>query len=305
VDSMKAMFLGSKAFGIRTLDCLRTAAPAVSWTVVHPVDRADSRSVFDDFRSYGVIHDLHISLVPSSLAAKELIADISPDIVFVCGWYWRLDQATLQDIPHGVFGIHNSLLPRYRGGAPLVWSIINGDPEVGASVFRFTPGLDDGDLVAQVRVANEEGDTINTIANKIEQALLPILPGIWLRILDGSIVLTKQHESDATYCGQRTPDDGRIDWNWPAQRVHNFIRAQTLPYPGAFSTIDDQKVVVLLSEPDPRIFYGTPGQVLFRGDGKLLVSCGEATAITIVEMLIDGLPQVPASVIRSVSARFR
>jgi methionyl-tRNA formyltransferase len=299
----KALFLGSKALGIKMLDCVRAAETSVTWTIIHPNDTSDPRGALDSFTDYARINNIDILIASSAAEAKEMIHDLSPDIILVCGWYWLLDQITLANVPFGLFGIHNSLLPKYRGCAPLVWSIINGDNEVGASVFKFTPGMDDGDILLQVRVSNEIHDTIGTILYKIENALVEEMPKKWQSLLNGSAVLYKQNANDATYGGQRVPEDGHINWAKLAWHVHDFIRAQTTPYPGAFSFVGDKKVVIHRTEPDGRVFYGTPGQVLFRHDGKVTIACGGKSAINICEISVDGIPQVPTSIIRSMSTR--
>src|SRR3546814_7145236 len=87
---------------------------------------------------------------------NAMSTDLAPAALFACGWYWLLSGEHLDKVPLGCFGVHNSLLPKYRGWAPLVWSIINGDREVGVSVFKFSTGVDDGDLLLQVPVPLDE-----------------------------------------------------------------------------------------------------------------------------------------------------
>ncbi len=301
---MKALFLGSKQLGLSVLNCLRNADSRVTWTVVHPNDSNDPRSILRDFNDYAREHDLDLLIANSRAAAEAMILDAEPDIAFVCGWYWLISDALLARIPLGVFGIHNSLLPKYRGGAPLVWSIINGDAEVGASVFRFSSGIDDGDIALQVRVTNAPHETIATILPKLEAELLKELPGKWSRLLNGSAVLTKQDECSATFCGQRQPDHGLIEWSQSARRVHDFVRAQTPPYPGAFSLLAGRKITLLRTEPDERVFFGTPGQVLLRSGKTLLVSCGNATALRICEISVDNRTCPPTEIVHSVHERF-
>src|SRR5262245_26436965 len=117
-DAMKALFLGSKALGLRLLDCARAANPAVRWAIIHPDDRADARSALPAFHRYTREHDLELTLVPSAAATRKAVLDASPDIALVSGWYWILDEVTITHPPLGMFGIHNSLLPKYRGGSP-------------------------------------------------------------------------------------------------------------------------------------------------------------------------------------------
>ncbi len=290
---MRALFLGSKSFGIAVLDCLRSAAPSVEWAIVHPNEGEDPRSNVAEFQQYAKKNDLEFLLVSSRREADQIILNIKPDIIFLCGWYYLLDCSIINGVPLGIFGIHNSLLPKYRGWAPLVWSIINGDAEVGASVFRLGGGMDDGEILLQVRIANPPTETVGTILNKLEAGLRAALPDGWKRILDGTARMTNQDESAATYCGQRLPEDGRIDWTIPSPRIHDFIRAQTTPYPGAFTFADGRKITILGSEIHGNTYFGTPGQVLARREDDVLIACGNATAIRVLDAAVDGEMMLP------------
>lgn len=108
-----------------------------------------------------------------------MLNDIGPDVGFVCGWYWLIDRETLDLVPNGLWGVHNSLLPKYRGGAPLVWSILNGDSHVGSSVFKISEGMDDGEILHQVKVKVLPDDNVGSLLEKIEQELIENLPKKW------------------------------------------------------------------------------------------------------------------------------
>jgi methionyl-tRNA formyltransferase len=302
----RVAFLGSKRLGLRILQCLLNTDPSCEWVVVHPDDSKDGRTALDAFRAFTEERGLNLRVVLSGSATKTVLQSLKPDIVFVCGWYWLIDNETLAEVPRGFYGIHNSLLPKYRGGSPLVWSIINGEPETGASLFRFGSGMDDGPVVHLERVTLLENDTIATVLEKLADGLLFSLPAIWRGLLDGTAVLTPQNEAEATYCGQRIAEDGRIDWARPARAVHNFIRAQVPPYPGAFTFINGKKAVFLKTEVENnRLYYGTPGQVLQRRPEGVLVACGNATTLNVLELAVDGELISSNKVLTSLSTRLR
>ena len=236
-------------------------------------------------------------------ATAKLLAELKPDIAFVSGWYWLLNEETLSLVPHGLYGVHNSILPRYRGGAPLVWMIIRGEKEVGATVFRFTPGMDDGDVLHTVRVPLAENDTIADALERIRVGLIEQLPPVWADLVAGRASLTPQDHSVATYCGLRKPQDGLIDWRQPARRVHDFVRAQVPPYPGAFTKSEGREVTLLRTAVEDRIYYGTPGQVLERSPHGVLVSCGGSTALLVKQAAIEGDPIQPSAAFPSINRR--
>ncbi len=283
-----AVFLGSKNLGLSVFKSLYAISDNLKWTIIHPNDADDPRSALRDWQNLAHLLDLDLLISSSKMATKEMIRDIRPDIGFVCGWYSLLDNEVLSFVPNGFWGIHNSLLPKYRGGSPLVWSIINGDECVGSTVFRISDGVDNGDVLLQARVKNELADTIETLLKKIEDSLLEALPDKWKLLVNGCAELTTQDESEATYCGQRIEADGNIDWSNDAVNIHNFIRAQSPPYPGAFTYCKGIKVAILNSRPIFETHHGTPGQILRLTSKSVVVSCGRSTAIAISEVLVDG-----------------
>jgi methionyl-tRNA formyltransferase len=300
-----AVFLGSKRLGLSTLRALHESSVSLDWRVIHPDDCADPRSIRDEFEAYARDVGMAFDVASGPQAANTLIERSGAEIGFVCGWYWLFDAATIDLFGRGLWGMHNSLLPRYRGGAPLVWSIINGDPVVGTSVFRISPGMDDGPILFQVGVPNGPNETIASLLEAIEHGVLRALPAYWARLISGAANGTPQDASAATYCGQRSEEDGAIDWRLPAPRLHDFIRAQSPPYPCAFATLGDRRLRISRTRPCPDVYFGTPGQVLRRTKATVFVACGEATAIEILEVLTDQGAVPATDAIDSIKARLR
>ena len=297
----KAVFLGSKHLGLAVFSAIRAQTAGTRWTVIHPDDREDPRSCLPEFQRLGV----ELEIVASASAARERLLQLKPDIGFVCGWYWLLDTRTIDLVPNGLWGLHNSLLPRYRGGAPLVWAIMNGDTLVGSTVFRISTGMDDGPILHQVGVACEANDAIGSVLARIEARLVAEVPAKWLELLSGRAGLLRQDESQATYCGQRIESDGVINWTWPARRVHDFVRAQSPPYPCAYSHLGPDVIRFVRTRVRAGTFFGTPGQVLLRQGDAVLVACGESTALQVETVRMNGAEASASSVIRSVKDRFR
>lgn len=288
-----ALFLGSKALGLRVLRSIVEAAPDVRWTILHGDDQTDARSIIDEFRAFATDKQIQFLVVKNANETKREIAIHKPDIAFACGWYWLLDKTTLDLVPEGIFGMHNSLLPRYRGSAPLVWAIMNGETEVGISLFQFNEGMDDGGIAGLFPVPISADETIGDVLTKLENKCVTDLPQIWRSLLDGTAQLMMQDESQVTYCGARTPEDGLINWHQSATQIHNFIRAQAPPYPGAFTMLGDQKIILLKSQVFEHPYMGTPGQVLMRGHPEIIISCGENTALIVDEIQVDGSHSAP------------
>lgn len=300
----KAIFLGSKSLGLKIFEALLTASPHISWHVIHPDDTQDERSNLLDFKAFADEKQIDFTVCATASLTKQKIAEIVPDIGFVCGWYQLFDGDVLQAFPSGLWGIHNSLLPRYRGGSPLVWSIIQGDDVVGSSVFKITEGLDDGPILGQVQCALGADDTVADVLQKLELQLVNDVPSMFTKLMRGQAVPAAQDSRNATYCGLRRESDGQIDWQKPAQYVHNFIRAQSSPYPCAFTFSGAQKMKIKRARFSNDIYLGTPGQVLRRTDHSVFVSCGQNTAIELLSVIVDGQEYSARTFIKSIHTRF-
>ncbi|MEI2738969.1 MAG: formyltransferase family protein [Chitinophagaceae bacterium] len=171
------------------------------------------------------------------------LAALQPDVILVMGWYYMVPKKIRDIARYGTWGIHASMLPKYAGGAPLVWAIINGEKETGVSLFKLDDGVDDGDIIAQQVIPIAFEDSIQEVYAKVTEASKGILVSALQNI--ERIKFTPQDKSKIEVWPQRKPEDGEIDLSWPAERIYNFIRAQSPPYPGAFiKTADGKKIII-------------------------------------------------------------
>lgn len=161
---------------------------------------------------------------------------------------------------------HGSLLPKYRGRTPHVWAIINGEKECGITAHLMNTECDDGDIVKQVHVVIADDDTGADILKKYNDIYPSLVHDIVAMIERGSIDAHKQDITKATYFGKRTPDDGHIDWNWQKERIRNWVRAQAEPYPGAFSYVNGEKVII------NKIVYSDYGYICDMPNGLIISS---------------------------------
>lgn len=202
-------------------------------------------------RTHANFNDLHagcdIEVIRDNIAADSYLQHLTrwkPDLLLILGWYFIIPREARESAPLGCVGIHASLLPKYRGGAPIPWAIINGETTTGVTLFYIVGGIDNGDIITQSNFAIEEADTCATVYEKATQASILVLREYLPRIAAGTAPRIPQDPSQATYFPLRKPEDGLIDWSWDAKRIHNFIRAQTRPYPGAFTYIEGKKVTI-------------------------------------------------------------
>lgn len=175
----------------------------------------------------------------------EILRKWNFDLIFVSGWYHIIGKEILEMPSRGVIGLHPSILPKYRGGAPLVWQMINGEEKAGISLFYFDEGVDSGDIIGQKEVDIDSKDTIKTLYGKIGKEGIQLIKEYLPLIAMGKAPRKKQENLDAAdIWPQRSPEDGRINWEKSNKEIENFVRAQTKPYPGAFTIINGKKVIV-------------------------------------------------------------
>ncbi|MEI7232277.1 bifunctional UDP-4-amino-4-deoxy-L-arabinose formyltransferase/UDP-glucuronic acid oxidase ArnA [Pectobacterium carotovorum] len=201
------------------------------------------------------------------------IRELAPDVIF--SFYYRtlLSDDILQLPSFGAFNLHGSLLPRYRGRAPVNWVLVNGETQTGVTLHKMVSRADAGDIVAQSVVAIDEEDTALTLHGKFRTAAAALLAQQLPLIRSREITLTRQDESRASYFGRRTAADGLIDWHKSAREINNLIRAVTEPYPGAFTFLGERKVTIWRARVVKDKIGGEPGAII--STSPLVVSCGE------------------------------
>ena len=282
-------FVGSKGLGVRVLEQVYSLAPDHLCGIVTVDDTQDTRCALTAFANFAERTNTPLQIIKRSSQLEEAIASFKPDLCLVVGWYWVLSSSLLRAVPNGWYGIHASLLPRYRGGSPLVWAVINGDEETGISLFRFDEGMDTGDIVAQARFGIGGNETIADVLAKAEDAAAELVSAYHLPLLAGNAPHHTQDHTQATYVALRKPEDGRIDWHWSAPRLYNFVRAQTHPYPGAFCTLPSGvRMRIWKASVFAHPYWGSPGQVSLVAKDHVVVTCANATALCLYTVQLDG-----------------
>ncbi|RME00270.1 MAG: methionyl-tRNA formyltransferase [Calditrichaeota bacterium] len=300
----RVVFMGSKRLGYLILQEMFRHHPDRLAGAITLDDREDTRSYFQQIQAFAHTQKIPLFIAENKQHTREIIYRLKPDMGFVAGWYWLLDHELLQFVPHGFWGIHNSLLPRYRGSAPLVWAIINGETEVGFSIFKFTPGMDDGPIWAQEKLAISPDEYVGDILHRLEQKTLEVFQTKYPRVFEHEISAVEQDHRQATYCAQRRPEDGRIDWRRPAREIYNFIRAQSEPYPGAFTLLREKKLTIWKARLFEFPYFGTPGQVARITKDGVWVICGDQRALILTDISFDGSRTAPQQIIQSIKIRF-
>lgn len=297
------LFMGSKDAGLLLCEALCRLLPSGKLAaILCPDDTSDPRSRLPAFRQLAERFGIPLHVTGTKADSLQWIAYYDATIAIVHGWY----QIIPVDGLCAFYGFHYSPLPKYRGNAPLVWQIINGETQIGVSFFRFSEGMDEGGLVSQAVAPLAENETIADALDKANALMMDLATRYVPALVEGEIVLSPQPDMEPSYCGLRLPEDGRVDWRQPAKRVHDFIRAQSRPYPGAFTVASDGTRIRLWSSSiDSRAIYGVPGSVIDIGESDVTVACGEGgVRLHFVGMEDCSINTKAAEVIRSLRTRF-
>jgi methionyl-tRNA formyltransferase len=239
---------------------------------------------------------------------SDLIAkDIEPDIAFVVGCRILIPQEIYRIPPLGTLAVHDSLLPDYRGFAPLNWSILNGEEKTGVSLFYLNELMDGGDIVAQKCVSIGSDDLAPLVYDRVCQATVDLIVEAYTLLCEGRTPRTPQDYSIGSFACSRTPADGLINWYQPTIAIYNQIRALTYPYPGAFTFLDSKRLTIWKAKPvsNPPTYKGCiPGRVVnvskLEGYVEILTSDG---ILRICEVQLDGENKTDAAnVIKSVKS---
>lgn len=203
----------------------------------------------------------------------DRIAEMKPEVIF--SFYYRnlLGEAILNSARIGAFNLHGSLLPAYRGRAPLNWVLVNGETQTGVTLHRMISRADAGAIIAQRAVEIADADDALSLHRKLTESAKHLLEGALPTLKNGTFSETAQDESKASYVGRRTPEDGRLEWEKPAQTLHNLVRAVSDPWPGAFSFVGTHKFIVWKSRVRSDVAPARAGTVI--SVAPLIIACGE------------------------------
>jgi len=287
--------------GVRCLKVLLAHGVEVPLVLTHDDDPRETRwfdSVASTAADYGIA-----TTTPENPNAPDVVAQVAavaPDFLFSF-YYRRMLAAPLLALPRlGALNMHGSLLPKYRGRAPVNWAVLCGERETGATLHYMTAKPDDGDIVAQTAIPILPDDTGRDVLDKVTVAAEMTLDRALPALLAGNAPRRPQDLAQGSYFGARRPADGVIDWTRDARAVHNLVRAVAPPYPGAFTAVGGVAARVLRTHVAAGSAPPTLAPALAVQQGAFLAHCGGGGLLHVLSLEIDGAIASP----QTFAARF-
>lgn len=293
---MKIVFFGTSRFAAAILESLIQ----VQYNIIAVVTRVDTKQGRNLSLAYSPVKKLTLSFPliplfqPEKASAPDFISAIAalePDL-FVVVAYGKILRATLLAIPkRGSINVHASLLPKYRGAAPIQRALMNGEEKSGVTIIEITPEMDAGDILEKASIFIPPDMTFGELENEMIITSCKILPQVIQSIKSGIIKKHKQDHTEATYANKIDKNELKILWGKPAYVLHNQIRAFS-PEPGAWADVIlsnglKKRLKILKSYPHPAL-YLPPGTVIEYTESKWLVSCGQESALEILLVQLEG-----------------
>jgi methionyl-tRNA formyltransferase len=288
----RAVVFAYSEVGVRCVRELLAQGVEIPLLFTHADDPGENRW-FGSVRDLAQAHGLRVE-TPDSPNSPQWIAEgraADPDFLFSFYYRHMLDKAWLGIPRLGALNMHGSLLPKYRGRAPVHWAILNGESVTGASLHYMVEKPDAGALVDQQSVPILENDTALDVSRKVAEAAAQVLRRSLPALLTGTARPRPLDLTQGSYFGRRRPEDGRIDWGRGARQIHDLVRAVAPPFPGAFTDVNGCRLAVLETRVDTQaVRYAALAPCLYAADGAWYADCIDGRRLRIVRLETNGVP---------------
>jgi methionyl-tRNA formyltransferase len=283
VSSARAVVFAYHDVGVRCLKVLLSAKIEVPLVVTVADDPHENRwyaSVADTARDYALPVLMREEVGDEALTRQ--VAQLAPDFIF--SFYYRsmIGAPILASARRGALNMHGSLLPKYRGRAPVNWAILSGELQTGATLHYMVERADAGDIVDQLAVPILDDDDAREVFGKVTAAAEIVLARSLPGLIEGNAPRRPQPIEPGQYFGRRRPEDGRIDWSLPAVRIHNLVRAVAPPFPGAFTEVNGRTWWLHRTRVEPGIISPSERARLFGARGRCYAACRDGGVLRIL-----------------------
>lgn len=292
--SLRIVFMGTPEFAVASLDALVKAGCTIAGVITAP-DKPGGRGMQlqqSAVKKYAVEHNLKI-LQPEKLKGLQFLEDLvslKADLQVVVA-FRMLPEYVWNMPPMGTINLHGSLLPQYRGAAPINWAVINGEKETGVTTFKLKHEIDTGDILLQESFPIGENDTAGEVHDRMKEIGALLLVKTVKGLADGSLKETPQSNAEVKHAPKIHIDTCRINWSQPAENVFNLIRGLS-PYPAAFTIINEKMLKVYRSKKEIIFPRSTEGDYETDGKTYLKFTCADGY-LHLLEVQIEGKRKMP------------
>ena len=294
--ALQIIFMGTPEFAVPALNALLESPDEVVAVVTQP-DKAKGRGKKlqpPPVKEVALAAGIPVLQPEGDIASEAFLKGLvsyKPDLIVVAAFGKILPKSILELPPMGCINIHGSLLPKYRGAAPIQRALINNEAEVGVTIMQMAEGMDTGDMLCKAKIRPDSDETSGTLFEKLavlgSGSMIKAIKGL----KEGTIFPTPQKEGDATYAPRLKKEDGFIDWSKSAEELEPLIRGLD-PWPAAFCFINGKRL--RLFKPETIAFEGDAGSIIEAGERGLIIACGKG-ALVIDEVQPEGKKRMPAT----------
>lgn len=287
---MKVIFMGTPDFAVGILEAVIKAGHEVTLAVTQP-DKPKGRGKSmqpPPIKVCAISHNIPV-FQPVRIREPQALAELDgyeADIIVVAAFGQILPKAVLDRPRYGCINVHASLLPKYRGAAPIQWAVINGEEKSGVTIIRMNEGIDTGDMIAKTEVLLEEGETGGSLHDKLAKAGAELCVKAMQAIEAGTAVYEKQDDSRSSHTRMLKKQLGCIDWNQSAEEIERFIRGLN-PWPSAYTYFGQKVLKVWRAHIEEGIAGAVPGQIARVSASELIVQTGKGS-LSIDELQLEG-----------------
>ena len=296
---MRILFMGTPDFAVPSLEALLTAGHEVCGVFTQP-DKPKNRGMklqAPPVKEFALAHDIPV-FQPETVkdgTALAIIRELAPELIAVAA-YGRILPVDILDYPaYGCINVHSSLLPKYRGSAPIHWAILNGDAESGVTIMHMAKAMDAGDIIAQAATPIDPNETVEMLHDRLAQMGASLLVDVVERLKNGTATRTPQDESRVTYAPMLSRELSPLDWTRTARRLHDQVRG-LIPWPATTTDIiGDQPVKVFEVEETGIRTDAAPGTIVAAGKQGIDVACGDGMLLRIKQLQAQGGKRMAAA----------
>ena len=295
---MKVLFMGTPDFAVPSLKGLVDAGYEVVAVFTQP-DRPKNRGMklqAPPVKEFAMEHCIPV-FQPEKLkdgTALEIIRKLKPTLIVVAAYGRILPKDILEYPELGCINVHSSLLPKYRGAAPIHWAILNGESESGVTIMHMAEELDAGDIISQAKTDIDPNETVEALQNRLALMGAELLVQTIADMKDGIAKRIPQDTECVSFAPMLSRSLSRIDWSRPAQELHNQVRG-LVPWPGAVAEFSDVRCKVWKSKVLPEVSTKPEGTVLEAGKAGIKIACGDGSVLLIEELQAEGKRRMSAA----------